>query len=157
MLRILSAFLVVWCLQAADVKAQLDTFDTVLEDQIFSLINKERAQRSYPPFMLNLKLTTVARDHSQNMAKQNFFSHISPSGADLISRIGSRVPWRYIGENIFKTVGYSDPARLVVRKWMDSPRHRDNILNRSYRESGIGVYRWRDSILITQIFLLQRP
>jgi uncharacterized protein YkwD len=44
-----------------------------------------------------------------------------------------------IGENIAFGTGELSTPREIVVAWMRSPGHRRNILDRSYRETGMGV------------------
>lgn len=55
-----------------------------------------------------------------------------------------------VGENI--AMGYHS-GRQVVRAWMHSPGHRRNILNRRYRQLGVGVSRDENGVAWTsQVF-----
>jgi uncharacterized protein YkwD len=92
------------------------------------------------------------------MATNNFFSHTDPQGR----RSGKRADqlgvsdWKQIGENIAWLSG-KDPAERVVRCWMQSSGHRENILTSSYRESGIGLSIAADGkYYFTQVFVRRR-
>ncbi|HEV2764235.1 MAG TPA: CAP domain-containing protein, partial [Pyrinomonadaceae bacterium] len=62
--------------------------------------------------------------------------------------------WRMFGENIAYNQGYEDPAAFAVERWMLSPKHRSNILSRSYTMTGLGVARGSDGrIYFTQVFM----
>ena len=80
------------------------------------------------------------------MADNNYFSHDSRDGSSFLDRL-RRVDYvpRYgawtVGENIaWGSDSYATPKE-IVRAWMHSPGHRANILDRSFREIGIGVVR----------------
>jgi hypothetical protein len=47
-------------------------------------------------------------------------------------------PWR-VGENLAWGTGALATPGAIVRAWMNSPGHRENILNAHYREIGVGV------------------
>lgn len=51
-----------------------------LERQIFELTNSARAEYGLEPFKWDRRLAEVARQHSQDMRDQGFFSHNSPDG-----------------------------------------------------------------------------
>lgn len=108
------------------------------------VLNAQRERHNLRPLRLNRKLSTAARRHSRAMARQRFFSHTSPNGASFADRIrgtgylsGAR-SW-YIGENIAYGSGDLSSPRSIGSAWINSPPHRANILNRSFREIGIGL------------------
>jgi uncharacterized protein YkwD len=129
-----------------------------LERRVFDLVNQERVRAGKPALVWLDRVATVARYHSTNMSTNNFFSHVDPQGR----RSGKRADqlgvsdWKQIGENIAWLSG-SDPAARVVRSWMQSPGHRDNIMNGAYRESGIGLSIAADGkYYFTQVFVRRR-
>lgn len=106
--------------------------------QVVILTNQERANVGCPALTLNSKLTTAAQNHTADMALNDFFSHTSPGGATLASRL-SAVGYAYwsAAENI--AAGYGTPAS-VVAGWMNSSGHRANMLNCNFTEIGVGYY-----------------
>ena len=65
--------------------------------------------------------------------------------------------WKAIGENIAYMKGYADPVAIAVEKWMESPAHKQNLLNASWVESGIGVAVAADgSYYFTQVFMIRK-
>jgi hypothetical protein len=91
---------------------------------------------------------------ANDMATKGYFAHTSPEGLS---------PWYwfkqagydfvYAGENL--AVNFSDSAE-VDKAWMNSPGHRDNILNTKYTEVGIatanGMYQGRPTTFVVQEF-----
>src|SRR4051812_5014003 len=53
-----------------------------LEKAIHGLINREREAKGLKPLAWDAKLAAVARGHSADMAKRNYFAHASPEGAN---------------------------------------------------------------------------
>jgi uncharacterized protein YkwD len=108
------------------------------------LINRQRSGRGLHALRLNSRLERAAYVHSSDMAARNHFSHVSPNGTDLVERLAgvgyvrSSVAWT-VGENIGYGSGGRATPRHMVAAWMASPGHRANVLNRRYREIGIGV------------------
>jgi uncharacterized protein YkwD len=50
--------------------------------------------------------------------------------------------------------GYDDPGALAVARWMQSPKHRANILSSEFRAMAIGSYVAPDgSVYLTQTFI----
>ena len=70
------------------------------------LLNQERTSRGLKPLKASTPLLTVARRYSEQMVRQRFFAHVSPSGSTLVQRV--RKSTRYLrgarswalGENI---------------------------------------------------------
>jgi uncharacterized protein YkwD len=130
-----------------------------LEQQAFALINQLRAKDGDPPLTWNDDVAKVARLHSSNMAEQKFFSHRGLDGSmvdDRADKFGLS-DWRQIGENIAFIRGVDHPVDLAVEKWMESPAHRQNLLNRTWTESAIGIAIAADgTVYFTQVFLLRK-
>lgn len=119
------------------------------EQRALDLINQARAQQGpgCPALVVSETLVQLARNHSRDMAINNFFSHINPSNGNVNARaqlIG--YPGTYLGENL--AVGFATADALVNDKigWMNSPGHRLNILNCSFTETGIGLYDQPDDL-----------
>lgn len=114
-----------------DGKGVTDTASSVLE-----LTNNYRAQNGVKALTLDSELCRVAQAKADDMAKNGYFSHTSPtygSPSNMLTSFG--VSYRYMGENIAK--GYTD-ARSVMNGWMNSQGHRENILNASFGKLGVG-------------------
>ncbi|NUL05708.1 CAP domain-containing protein [Streptomyces lunaelactis] len=108
------------------------------EAQVLTLVNKERASASCSPLTSNAKLTEAADDYSDVMARSGVMSHTGPDGSTMSGRVDAAgYLWSTLGENIAR--GQSDAA-AVMDAWMNSPGHRANILNCSFKEIGIGVH-----------------
>jgi uncharacterized protein YkwD len=116
---------------------------SALESQLLSQINVTRARHGLRPFRLSAPLTAAAAQHSQSMAQKGYFSHNSANGGSFFKRIATFYTYRgysrwSAGENIL----YSTPdidSSGALRLWMNSPEHRANLLNRSWREIGLGA------------------
>jgi uncharacterized protein YkwD len=93
------------------------------------------------------------------MAEYHFFSHKGQDGQMVDGRAEQAgiFNWRAIGENIAFNRGYDDPVGLAVEKWLESPSHRENMLNKEWIESGLGVAIGADgSYYFTKVFLLRK-
>lgn len=106
--------------------------------EVVELTNSYRSQYGLEALTLNTSLSESAQTHSQDMALADFFSHTGSDG----SRVSDRTELAgyessYVGQNI--AAGHIT-AEEVVRGWMNSPGHRENILNPNYQEIGIGYY-----------------
>jgi uncharacterized protein YkwD len=108
------------------------------EGQVLTLVNKERAAAGCSPVTANDRLTRAADDYSDVMASSGVMSHTGPDGSTMTTRVeAAGYQWSTLGENIAQ--GQADAAS-VMRSWMNSPGHRANILNCSFKELGVGVH-----------------
>ena len=126
------------------------------ESEIFGLVNEQRRRSGLTELEWDGELANLARGYSEKMARGNFFDHYDADGATVVERAqNARVKnWSKIGENLFYCEGAEEFSRLAVRGWMKSPSHKENILDRDWNRSGIGVYETRDNrIYVTQVFI----
>jgi len=150
-----------------------------IEARTHEAVNNVRAARDVPPLRFDDDLSSIARDHSRDMAQRNFVGHSTPTGTSVGDRYEQygydcRVPvtgpGRYVtaGENIAqlyhgvpsersdgRTVTYDSVAELAhgaVWGWMHSPGHRENLLRDAWRQEGIGVVVSGHRVFITQNF-----
>ena len=128
-----------------------------LERQAFDLINSERARSGLTPLVWDGDLCRVARLHSENMGRLNFFDHEGPDGMSLLDRVSARgIMWRSLGENIAFNQGHTNPAGAAVDQWMHSSKHRANILRGNFTHSAIGIARTADGrVYLTQVFIMR--
>ena len=129
---------------------------TSIEREAFDLINAQRKANGESPLVWDGELCRMARAHSANMAQQNFFNHVGPDGMDTTdrARLSGVNDWRALGENIAYNQGYDDPAAFAVERWMQSAKHRDNILRGTFNRSAIGAARTADGrVYLTQVFI----
>ncbi|MFJ4246457.1 CAP domain-containing protein [Streptomyces iakyrus] len=108
------------------------------EAQVLALVNKERAAAGCSPVTANDRLERAADDYSDVMASSGVMSHTGPDGSTMTTRVeAAGYRWSTLGENIAR--GQADAAS-VMTSWMNSPGHRANILNCSFKELGVGVH-----------------
>ncbi|WP_078553635.1 CAP domain-containing protein [Bacillus alkalicellulosilyticus] len=114
------------------------THHSTFEDQVVSLVNQERAKQGLRPLTHRADVKNVAHKKAEDMIKSNYFSHQSPnygSPFDMLRTFG--ISYSTAGENIAK--GQKTPEE-VMRSWMNSPGHRQNIMNAQYDTIGVGFY-----------------
>ncbi|MET8752313.1 CAP domain-containing protein [Streptomyces sp. NPDC004667] len=105
--------------------------------EVVALVNKERAAVGCPAVTVNAQLTKAAQDHSADQAAHATMSHTGSDGSDPGQRItAAGYVWRTYGENV--AYGYPTAAK-VMEGWMNSPGHKRNILDCSYKEIGVGL------------------
>ena len=111
---------------------------------VLCLVNKERAQRGLKKLDRDRDLQKAAQKHTDWMVEKNCFDHECPGEKTLQQRLGvvgyllgSLVRWAY-GENIAYGGGDRGTPKKMVKGWMNSSGHRANILNRDFRDFGVG-------------------
>lgn len=117
-----------------------------LENSVLTLVNQKRAAGATcggvakPPvaaLTMESRLRCAARNHSKDMANNNFFSHTGTGGTTFVQRIEAAgyKPWLALAENI---AAGQTTAAAVVNSWMGSTGHCNNIMNGTYKHIGIG-------------------
>jgi len=106
------------------------------EQRVVELTNAERTKQGLPALKIDTELSKVARIKSEDMQKNNYFDHNSPtygSPFDMMKKFG--ISYTSAGENIAQ--GQRTPEE-VVQAWMNSAGHRANILNNGFTHIGVG-------------------
>jgi uncharacterized YkwD family protein len=122
------------------------------EQQVFELVNKERAARGLTLLKYNYELARMARIKSQDMIDKKYFSHQSPTyGSPFTMMEDFGFKFSAAGENI--AYGQMTAAE-VMNTWMNSAGHRANILSEAYTVIGVGVAKTASGTLYwTQEFM----
>lgn len=108
-------------------------------DELLKLINEKRAAVGAPPLAMSSLLVEVAQSHSDEMAANNFFGHNSLNGVTFVDRIKKAgYEFTAAAENLFAGSGPYNSPEYVVKVWMNSPSHQENMLNPVYTQVGIG-------------------
>jgi hypothetical protein len=103
---------------------------------VVDLVNAERAAQGLHPLGVDHNLATAARDHSEDMGLQGYFSHTSLDGRTAPDRItAAGYSYNTYGENI---AGGQPTPENVIDAWMSSSGHRANILNSNFCDIGVG-------------------
>ncbi len=120
----------------ASADAERLTGDAALEAEVIDLVNTERRRARCPEVHLDERLRSAARGHSADMAKHNEMSHDGSDGSSPWDRARRAGYDAALSENV--AVGYAT-AEAVMDGWMNSPGHRENILNCEARATGVGL------------------
>lgn len=131
-LSLLTTAALVGCLVAGLVAPAQAGGHTAMKERIVALANNARAAHDEPALRAHDCLTRFAQRQARRQARQDRMFH-----QDLGAVMGE-CHLSAVGENV--AYGFST-ARSVHRAWMNSPGHRANILNRTYRRVGVGVAR----------------
>ena len=106
-------------------------------EEVVRLTNQKRTEAGLAPLTYNQTLAGAAYTKGRDMIDRDYWAHVAPDGTQpwkFFSDFGYR--YRYAGENLARDFS---SASATVDAWMNSPTHRDNILNPKYKEIGIGV------------------
>jgi len=111
-------------------------------------VNMERAKMGLSALRFNILLEKSAQAHAQDMKTRDYFAHINPDGLHSQQRIkatgygvinAQKCHCHYsahFGENLAKG---QTTVKEVVRDWMESPPHREAILERDFTDIGVGI------------------
>ena len=126
----------------------------IFTDEIVELTNAERDRNGLPPLRLDPLLSEAARRKAEDMFADDYWAHIAPDGTkpwDFITGVGYN--YVYAGENLAKDFQKSE---AVVKAWMESPTHRQNILNEKFKDIGVavvnGALNGYETTLVVQMF-----
>lgn len=110
--------------------------DEEAEEEMLDLVNKERTKNGLLPLIADPLIRNVARAHSMDMLQQGYFAHEDLMGLTPADRLAlSHVTFRVAGENLALAPSI-DLAHIGL---MNSPKHRENILDPEFGRVGIGV------------------
>ncbi|WP_415579168.1 CAP domain-containing protein, partial [Filibacter tadaridae] len=129
-----------------------DASISAIEKAVLDLTNVERQKAGLAPLQIDSKLMNSARQKSSDMASKNYFSHTSPTyGSPFDQMKANGITYRSAAENIAQG---QRSAEEVVKAWMESPGHRENILTPGFTHIGIGYD--KDGNYWTQQFIQKR-
>ena len=127
---------------------------TFSADQIISLTNREREKNGLTVLIYSPLLAQAAQAKAADMHQNNYWAHNSPSGTTPWSFI-TAAGYKYVfaGENLARD--FTNPQD-AVEAWTNSPSHRSNLLDKNFKEIGVGIENGRltgrEGILVVQMF-----
>lgn len=109
---------------------------SISPQSLLDATNAARAETGHSLLKENVKLDHSAQAKAEQMVKQNYWSHNTPTGTP---------PWKFFekagydykkaGENLAYGFKTSD---ATIAAWMNSPTHRENMLD-NYQDVGFGI------------------
>jgi len=112
------------------------SIDQQKEDEMLQLVNYERQKAGLQPLVMDNLIRNVARAHSMDMVQKGYFAHQDLSGVTPYERmVLANVNFKIAGENL----ALAPTIDLAQIGLMNSPSHRENILDPEYGRIGIGV------------------
>jgi uncharacterized protein YkwD len=135
---------------------------TGLERAVTAKVQTLRHQQGLSSVRYSSELAAGARARARDMARRGYFAHTDASGTPFWIGVMRYYPsrgWRSwkIGENLLWTAPQLD-ANTVVRRWLNSPPHREILLKAGWRDVGAaavrvnsapGVYSRQDVTIVT--------
>lgn len=116
--------------------------------------NLDRTNDQKPPLKVNPLLAKAAQLKAEDMASRSYFAHEGPNGEApwvWLDKVGYQ--YIYAGENL--ALDFYDSSE-VNRAWMNSPKHRENILGQKFTDIGVGLahgqFEGRERVFIVQFF-----
>ena len=151
-----------------------------LEMQIYDISNQNRNNFGLAELNWDDSLGVIARNHSKDMAENDYFSHVDLDGRTASDRAEfhgyscekemNGFVYSGIGENVFRNNLYSvvytyddipvryewnttnDIVKTTIDGWMASPAYQGNMLSENYESMGVGVVISNERVYITQNF-----
>jgi len=106
-------------------------------DKVIELTNAERLSVGITILKENSELDQAALAKATDMFENNYWAHVSPTGTEpwyFVTQSGYE--YKHAGENLARD--FSNP-KDIVKAWMASPTHRQNLLDSRYKDIGVAV------------------
>jgi uncharacterized protein YkwD len=110
--------------------------DAADEEKMLDLVNAERVKAGVGKLTVDVKMTAVARAHSRDMFARSYFSHMNTleqTAGDRLEK--AAINFTVLGENI----AYAPDLATAHTGLMNSPGHRQNIVDPAFHRIGIGI------------------
>lgn len=125
----------------------------ITSSQLLYFTNLKRQENGTIPLSLNDRLSLAAKEKAADMFFHNYWAHNSPDGkTPWVFIKNSGYTYVYAGENLARGFQNSDE---VIKAWMASPDHRDNMLSRNYSEVGFAVMKGKllgeETVLVVEM------
>ena len=105
-------------------------------DKLNQLVNDQRQKNNLPPLTINSALTVAAQKKASVMFQDNCWAHYCNGTTPWDFILGAGYKYEYAGENLAKNFLFSNG---VIDAWMNSPTHRENVLNSNYTDVGYAI------------------
>jgi len=124
--------------------------DASFTQEVWDGVNARRTQLGLAPVAVDTRLARAASDYAVLISETHWFSHTGPDASSFVDRItAAGFPFEgQLGEVLaMGTDGW--PAAGVVQAWIDSPPHREQLLNPDYRLAGLACAFTREAGRLT--------
>ena len=106
------------------------------EQEVLNLINEYRNENGLEDLTIDAKLQETAKIKAEDLVKNNYFSHTSPTLGTPFELMKSQgIRYKIAGENLAGNIS----SEKAVEAWINSKDHRENILEKKFHKTGIFV------------------
>jgi uncharacterized protein YkwD len=140
-----------------------------LAQQLAGLTSERRreADADLGPLEADPELLPAARAHALDMLDRGYYDHVTPDGlepGDRVALLHRRLVGS-VGENLAGLEGLSAEqlegqigplAAKIMDGWMQSPGHRENILDPGYTHGAIAAAARGEDVVVVQLFEARR-
>ena len=120
---------------------------------VIGLVNKERSERGLNTLVSNQRLQVAAQWKANDMIEKDYWEHFHNGKSPWVWMKEAGYEYIDAGENLAIDFSELEPMHQA---WMNSPTHRDNIINSKYKEVGIGIasgdFEGHQTIVVVQMF-----
>jgi hypothetical protein len=127
---------------------------SVVSSVLIDLTNQTRKEYNLPPLLYNQKLEDAATLKGNDMVTRQYFAHFAPDGTSpwyWFDKAG--YTFLFAGENL---AIHFRSSKDVEKAWMESPKHKANILDPRFEDIGIAAIHGNTStspaIFVVQMF-----
>lgn len=135
-LLLVIATMLMCLIQPVQQRGVLAYATSVSTDDLLTATNKQRDSNQAADLTLNSELSAAAQAKANDMVTRNYWSHNTPDGKEpwvFINATGYK--YQKAGENL--AYGFAT-SKDTVTGWMNSPSHRENLLDKDFTEVGFG-------------------
>ena len=133
-------------------------FADITKTAFVNMLNETRGSFGLDSLTESQALDEAAQMKADDMVQKQYFSHISPQGlTPWYWFLQSGYEYKYAGENL--AIGFYD-SKEAFNAWLNSPSHRENMLNKNYKEVGTAVltgFGPNNAVVVVQLFGAQLP
>lgn len=111
-------------------------------DRILELVNIERKKVNVAPLVIDTGLVNTAQSRADDMSSRNYFSHNDPiTGENMVNILKQQKQCVYASENIvwIKYPNTLEDNQESIDTWLNSPAHKEAMLDPKYTITGVGV------------------
>ncbi len=106
-------------------------------NSVLSGMNRVRKEKGLVPLREDSRLEAAANDRMKDMEDLGYWAHVSPDGREpFVWYRPHGYDFSSAGENLAS--GF-ETAEVLMDSWMESPGHRENIMNPLYADCGIAI------------------
>lgn len=135
-LLLVIATMLLCLVQPAQKHGVLAYATNVSTDDLLTATNKQRSSNQAPDLTLNNELSAAAQAKANDMVTRNYWAHNTPDGKEpwvFVNATGYK--YQKAGENL--AYGFAT-SKDTITGWMNSPSHRENLLDKDFTEVGFG-------------------